>query len=69
MNKRQKTLILLGAIAILALTLMACSDPGSDDWQDDVPRFGDGMKIGEKLEKTTCEAQGGNWSDKHNRCY
>jgi hypothetical protein len=62
MNK--KTLLALClVITVLALANIACDDVGSD-----VPRIGDGMRIGEALEKTTCEATGGRWDNARNVC-
>lgn len=62
MNK--KTLLALClVITVLAIANIACDDAGTD-----IPRIGDGMKIGEKLEKTVCESQGHRWDDARNTC-
>jgi hypothetical protein len=66
----KKTFYLLAVVvALLALLSMACDDTGDfQDVADDIPRIGDGMKIGEKLEQTVCESGGGKWDNRSNTC-
>jgi len=64
---------LLLVVVVLSLASMACT--GTDDsagwveeFKKDTPRVGDAMKIGERLEEVTCEAQGHRWDDSTNTC-
>lgn len=68
MSRKSKTTFycLMLVIMVLSLASIACDDAG--DISGDLPRIGDAMKIGEKLEQTACVAQGGTWSTRTNTC-
>lgn len=66
--RTHRTLFLLGLVVLSIVLCVACVDDG-DGVIEDLPRVGDAMKIGEKLEQTTCEATGGRWNDSTNTCH
>jgi hypothetical protein len=80
-SKKSALVALAFVILILALANLACdTEVGEvvetveeviEDMQDaaeDLPRVGDGAKIGEALESAVCESQGGRWDDRANVC-
>jgi hypothetical protein len=79
MSKRKSALLALGLVILaLALANLACDDDvivivedvreAAEDAAEDIPRVGDGAKIGEAIESAVCQSQGGRWDDRTNTC-